>query len=107
MKIVDRTKDYAKDLRITDMSQYICSGSLLWNLDKVRSDHIEEKLEQFFKNSETKNKRLIFPDQDAINAVCYGKIMDMPFRYGAIIGFTYCSEYEKDPYLYRLLGEDN
>ncbi len=100
-------KDHAGELEIADMSQYICSGSLLWNLDKVRTDNIEEKFEQFLKKSSEKGKKLIFPDQDAINAVCYGKIMDMPFKYGAIIGFMYCPKYEKDPYLYRLIDKDS
>lgn len=100
-------KDHAGELEIADMSQYICSGSLLWNLDKVRTDNIEEKFEQFLKKSSEKGKKLIFPDQDAINAVCYGKIMDMPFRYGAIIGFMYCAKYEKDPYLYKFIDQSN
>ncbi len=100
-------KDHANELEIADMSQYICSGSLLWNLAKIREDDVEEKFEQFLKKATEENKRLIFPDQDAINAVCYGKIMDLPFRYGAIIGFMYCPKYEKDPYLYRLIDKDN
>ncbi len=100
-------KDHAGELEIADMSQYICSGSLLWNLDKVRTDNIEEKFEQFLKKSSEKGKKLIFPDQDAINAVCYGKIMDMPFRYGAIIEFMYCAKYEKDPYLYKFIDQSN
>lgn len=100
-------KDHASELEIADMSQYICSGSLLWNLDKLRTDNIEEKFEQFLKRASEKGKKLIFPDQDAINAICYGKIMDMPFRYGAIIGFMYCAKYEKDPYLYKLIDQDN
>lgn len=100
-------KDHASELGIKNMSQYICSGSLLWNLDKVREDNIEEKFEQFLKKVAEEGKRLIFPDQDVINAVCYGKIMDMPFKYGAIVGFMYCPIYEKDPYLYRLLEKSS
>lgn len=100
-------ESYAPDLGIADMSQYICSGSLLWNLDKVREDNTEEKFEEYLKNISEEGRRLIFPDQDVINAVCYGKIIDMPFKYGAIVGFMYCPKYEKDPYLYRLIEKSS
>lgn len=100
-------ESYASELGIKDMSQYICSGSLLWNLEKVREDNIEEKFEEYLKNISEEGKGLIFPDQDIINIVCYGKIIDMPFKYGAIVGFMYCPKYEKDPYLYRLLEKSN
>lgn len=100
-------EEHAAELEIPDMSQYICSGSLLWNLNKVREDNLEEKFEQFLKKATEENKSLIFPDQDAINAVCYGKIVNMPFKYGAIVGLMYCSKYDKDPYLYKLIDKDN
>ncbi len=100
-------EEHASELEISDMSQYICSGSLVWNLNKVREDIIEEKFEQFLKKATRENKSLIFPDQDAINAVCYRKIMDMPFKYGAIVGLMYCLKYDKDPYLYKLIDRDN
>ncbi len=99
--------DYASKLGITDMSQYICSGSLLWNLDQIRKDNIEEKFEQFLETALVEDKNLFFPDQDTINAVCYGKIMDMPFKYGAIVGFLYCPKYEKDPYLFRIIDKSD
>lgn len=99
--------DYASELGIANMSQYICSGSLLWNLDEIRKDNIEEKFEQFLEKSLVEDKRLFFPDQDTINAVCFGKIIDMPFKYGAIVGFMYCPKYEKDPYLFRLIDKSD
>lgn len=53
--------------------KYINSGLLLMNLAKLRKDHMVEKFLEA-----AKVKGLQFPDQDALNQVCKGKIINLP-----------------------------
>lgn len=57
-------------------SSYINSGVILFNLKKMREDSVEEKILDLLNN-----KKLTYPDQDAINIVCYGKILYLPSMY--------------------------
>lgn len=95
--------EYGKNLEITDMKHYICSGVLLWNLDKIREDNIEDKFLGFLKDTSENGKKLLCPDQDIINLVCYDKILDLPFKYGALSGVIGCKRYAGN--LIRILPE--
>lgn len=100
-------EEYAKRIGIKDMTNYICSGVLLWNLEKCRQDNIVEKFNEFISQKVDKENVCRFPDQDTINAVCYGKIYDLPFKFGAIVGFLRPNNYKEKPFVYELLSEDN
>jgi len=100
-------EDYAKEIGIKDMKSYICSGVLLWNLEKCRKDNIVEKFDEFIAQKVDKEKVCRFPDQDTINAVCYGKIYEMPFKFGAIVGFLCPKNYSDISYVNQILSEDN
>ncbi len=100
-------RSYGSKIGIDNMDNYICSGVLLWNLKKIREDGKEKDFETFLKKNVGKNDDMLFPDQDAINVVCYSKIMQLPFRYGAIVGLMSCEKYERDPCVRRLLTKSD
>lgn len=50
------------------IENYINSGVLLINLRKLREDNIFDKIMNFLR---TNNRSLTFPDQEALNMVCY------------------------------------
>jgi len=57
-----------------------CGGYYVFNLKKLRQDDMEQKfIEYVSKNA----KRLIQPEQDAINICCYPKIKDLSLNYVA------------------------
>ncbi|MDR0920356.1 MAG: glycosyltransferase, partial [Oscillospiraceae bacterium] len=64
---------------VQTLDHYVNSGVLLWNLDKCRKDNIEERLISFL----TEKWNGHFHDQCVINAVCYPKIIDLPFKFNA------------------------
>ncbi len=68
---------YAAQIGIPSIDQYICSGVLLMNLEKIRNDNLEPKFDQFIDVKVNREKVAWFPDQDAINAVCYGRILEL------------------------------
>ena len=51
------------------------AGYLIFNLKKMREDNIEEK---FIKTAKENAYRLMSPEQDVINLVCYPKIKNLP-----------------------------
>ena len=95
--------EYGRNLGISNMDRYICSGVLLWNLDKMREDNVEDKFLQFLKKTSENGKKLLCPDQDIINLVCYDKILDLPFKYGALSGIIGCKRYAGS--LFRILSK--
>ncbi len=67
------------ELQIPDLSQYVNSGVLLFNLAEIRKDNIEEKfcsLLGSYKNS---------VDQHIINKVCYGRIKHLNPMYNVTL----------------------
>lgn len=69
--------NFAKALgKSRDNIQYFYSGQLLFNLEKWR----KEKPHLVILEEARKGKRE-FPDQDLMNAICYGKIMELPQQY--------------------------
>ena len=58
------------------VNTYVNSGFVLFNLKKMREDHVQEKMFEVLNTT-----RLKYPDQDAMNIVCQGKIMYLPSMY--------------------------
>lgn len=57
---------------------YFNAGIFLINIDKWRCDNIEYKLDEYF----DKNKNdIIYPDQDPINVVLDGNIVELSYKY--------------------------
>ena len=70
--------------------KYINSGFVLFNLKKIREDGIEDKWFDVISN-----RKLRFPDQDAINLVCANKILYLPQMYNVCYGVTqYIANYD-------------
>ena len=67
-----------------NLSDFINSGVMLINLDKLRNDNIFDKIIEFLKQN---NNTLNFLDQDAINVVCNKKLGFFPSHY---ISFGIC-----------------
>lgn len=78
------SKSYGKKIGIKEMNSFICSGVLLWNLDKIREDKIENEFEKFLQEISAGKRQVRLPDQDLINLVCFGKILVLPQKYGAL-----------------------
>ena len=65
-------------LGMSDSDQYVNSGVLLLNMKKWREMNIQKKLIEFMN---TYPKKLLTPDQDAINAVCGNEILRISPKY--------------------------
>lgn len=74
-------QDHANFLGIPTIDHYINSGVLLMNLDKMRKDNIEKKFNDFMPVINNAGARQVHHDQDIINAVCFGKILILPFKF--------------------------
>lgn len=76
---------------------YINSGVILINLANLRKDNIFNKIKEYLTKY---NNKLIFPDQDTINAVCNKKNGVFPIKY---VTKPFCKINEKtsyeDPYI--------
>ena len=64
-----------------DYSEYINAGFILFNLDKIREDNLEEKFVGAIKDGYR------YMDQDILNKFCYGKIKNLPLRYNLFSEF--------------------
>lgn len=69
--------------------QSIGAGLMVFNLRKLREDGITQKWWCWAKENV---KRLILPEQDIINQVCYPKIKTLPWNHMAIAPFRYLGE---------------
>ena len=59
--------------------EYINSGFLIMNLELMRQDKLSDKFVSILQT-----EALEFPDQDAINIVCQGKLKFLPPVYGRL-----------------------
>ena len=75
-------QDYAYRLGVRDTKQYINSGILIMNLQKMREDNMEKKFSDII--PELESRGLIYPDQDILNATCYDKIKFISPEYNAL-----------------------
>lgn len=78
----------ARVLGVPDINSYVNSGVLIFNLDRIRKDNLEERFDQLLAED--------FPDhdQDILNAACYGGIKLLPPEYNAMTKY----EFEDDFY---------
>lgn len=71
----DDEYEYYRENGLCDLSKYICSGVVLWNLEKIRDENMMPLLLEHSKN----NYKIV--DQDVINIVFYDKIKLLPLKY--------------------------
>lgn len=83
----DENFNWADYLGIKSIDQYINSGMLVMNLEKMRKDNLEKRFLDFINNKITRNKAILLHDQDVINAVCYNKIYHLPCKYNVMLHY--------------------
>lgn len=67
--------EWIPKIDVPDLHEYINAGFILFNLDKIREDNLEEKFIGAIQDGYR------YMDQDIINKFCYGKIKNLPLRY--------------------------
>ena len=77
--------DRHKELNMNPSSKYLNNGSMVLNLKKIKEDNLYKKymecIERFY-------DKLVFLDQDVINAVIDGKWIQAPLKYNAISSYV-------------------
>lgn len=73
--------EWMPKIDVPDLSEYINAGFILFNLDKIREDYLEEKFVGAIKDGYR------YMDQDILNKFCYGKIKNLPLRYNLFSEF--------------------
>ena len=84
-----------KYLELDDEYMYVNSGVLLINMRKWRNDDVQNKLIEFTNSFE---RKLIYPDQDAFNAVCGRSLLRLRLKYNFYhtMDFDYIDRYLQD-----------
>ena len=76
---------------------YVNSGVLVFNLDRIRKEHIEEK---FFEYTQKHMAEIVCGDQEIINQVCKGRIKLIDTLWNVQTGsFINRSNFTKHPYI--------
>lgn len=83
--ILNLKESILKRLPMIKSNIYVCTGVMLLNLEFWRKNNLSDKILKFaFTNPDL----LIYPDQDAINVICDGKIKLLPLEYGYVLDFV-------------------
>lgn len=79
-------------LGLGDNWMYVNSGVLLINVHKWKNDRVCERLVEYVNSFEHK---LIYPDQDAFNAVCGQSLLRLPLKYNffLVMNLDYVNTY--------------
>lgn len=94
---INKKSDYYKVLGIPNLNSYVCSGVLIMNLEKMRNDNLHKTLDKIITENDIK-KTFKFPDQDTLNSACYGHILALPFKYGALAHIDFSKSYGESEY---------
>ena len=94
---INKESSYYNVLGIPNLDSYICSGVLIMNLEKMRNDNLHEILDKLITENDA-NKTFKFPDQDTLNAACYGHILALPLKYGALAHIDFSKSYSESDY---------
>lgn len=74
--ISDLGENHANKINLPNINEYINSGVLIFNLQQLRKNNLQEKFLDLINQNNT-----IFVDQDIINLCCYGKIKHIDLKY--------------------------
>lgn len=84
-------------------STYVNDGVLVFNLEKIREEHIENK---FFEYTQQHLAEIVCGDQEIINAVCKGKIKLIDPLWNVQTGsFINRSNFTKHPYIIHYVSK--
>lgn len=89
-------------LHYSDRSGYFCAGMLLMNLDYWRKHNVMERCLKYISDYP---ERLLFHDQDVLNAVLYKEKKTLSLKYNFQTGFLYMCENEKDVFSSEIQNE--
>lgn len=90
-------RNYAQYLGIPTMENYVNAGFMLFNLKKIRQDHLEEKM------IAAVTYGYKYMDQDILNKYCYGKIKILPNEYDFFTEY-YDETISKNIFVYHFTG---
>ncbi|GHV28823.1 hypothetical protein FACS189481_0270 [Clostridia bacterium] len=94
-----RIKSYFSAIGLPDAKHYINAGILLMNLKEMRKNNLEKRFAEFVDIKVNKEKIAAYADQDAINVVCYDKILDLPIKYNVMLScIDFITPYKKNGY---------
>ncbi len=82
-KFINKESNYYKNIGISNLDSYVCSGVLIMNLEKMRNNSLSSTFDKLITEND-KKKTFEYPDQDILNIACYGHILTLPFKYGAL-----------------------
>ena len=71
-----------RELGIDSLDQYVNAGVLLMNLKELRRVGLSEKMLTL-----AAERSFSYNDQDIINAMCYGRILAIPYKCNAIVDY--------------------
>ena len=83
-------EEFKQNIDIENLNQYVEKDVLVWNLDLCRQDAIDEK---FLKCMKDHDQSDFFCERDAINIVCFNKMMDLPLKFNFDAGISVKEEY--------------
>lgn len=86
------------------MNNYINSGVLLWNLEKIRKDNLVPQFYEFIQKYVFDEKISKLGDQDCLNLVCGEKILTLPLKYNVTSALV-CGGYQSHPYVKTLYSQ--
>lgn len=87
----EQSKYHVQRLRLKPDSFYGCAGLMYMNLKKWREDGILNKCLSFM-NAPENIDVIKFGEQDAVNAVCNGKILELPIAYNMFTNYWHHCE---------------
>lgn len=96
-RVLPDNNAHGERIGVPSLDSYICSGVLIMNLEKMRNDNMVAKLQDLVSENDRTSK-FIFPDQDALNVACYGHILILPLKYGAMTYLNFNETYEQSVY---------
>ena len=98
--VVDRFS-YKNRIPVLNTSNYFNSGMILFDIDKCRKFNFSDKcIRWIFDNTDTAK----FPDQDAINVVCDGKIERVSNLYNKQFATTDSVKLDNQPFIVHFLS---
>ncbi|BDR59312.1 glycosyltransferase family 8 protein [Xylocopilactobacillus apicola] len=97
-----RGRKYARDALAVDENFYINSGVLLMNLKALRAQHFSEKFMDLLNKYHFK---LIAPDQDYLNALCFGKTLYLDPRWDVQTEHVISMNFKPHIVHYNLFGK--
>ena len=95
-------RHYAQEALAVDKNFYINSGVLLMNLRELRLQHFSEK---FLNLLNKYHFKLIAPDQDYLNAMCFGKVLYLDPRWDIQTEHIISLDFKPNLIHYNLFGK--